>query len=209
HVQPPDLGAYALDARSGFLRLRGAAARLGEGDGPVTFVGRRLEHPDFTATARLDFDPADERAEAGISLLNNGTHFDLLVRRSNGQRVVVVRLQFGTVHYESDAIVLAPGVVDLRVEGDGPTFRFSFGQGQGALQPIQDVSARYLSSETIGGFTGVYVGLYATGNGRPSEAPADYDWFEYMAGRPASPNAEAFDDVSTDQDTTRRSTPSR
>jgi len=39
--------------------------------------------------------------------------------------------------------------------------------------------ARYLSSETVGGFTGVYVGMYATGNGKASNAFADYDWFEY------------------------------
>ena len=39
--------------------------------------------------------------------------------------------------------------------------------------------ARYLSSETVGGFTGVYVGLYATGNGKVCTADADYDWFEY------------------------------
>jgi beta-xylosidase len=38
---------------------------------------------------------------------------------------------------------------------------------------------RYLSSEVAGGFTGVYVGLYATGNGRPASAPAHFDWFDY------------------------------
>jgi len=29
-------------------------------------------------------------------------------------------------------------------------------------------------------FTGVFFGLYATGNGRQSAAPADFDWFEYV-----------------------------
>jgi alpha-N-arabinofuranosidase len=36
-----------------------------------------------------------------------------------------------------------------------------------------------LSTEKIGGFTGVYVGLYATGYGQKSSRPADFDWFEY------------------------------
>ena len=27
------------------------------------------------------------------------------------------------------------------------------------------------------------IGLYATGNGRPATAPADFDWFEYEADR--------------------------
>ena len=38
---------------------------------------------------------------------------------------------------------------------------------------------RYLSSEVAGGFRGVYVGLYATGNGQPATAPAHFDWFDY------------------------------
>jgi hypothetical protein len=33
--------------------------------------------------------------------------------------------------------------------------------------------------EQTGGFTGVYVGLYAAGNGQQSTVPADFDWFEY------------------------------
>jgi alpha-N-arabinofuranosidase len=41
---------------------------------------------------------------------------------------------------------------------------------------------RDLSSEKAGGFTGVFLGLYATGNGQKSARPADFDWFEY---RPA------------------------
>ncbi|WP_148660887.1 glycoside hydrolase family 43 protein [Marinilabilia salmonicolor] len=41
----------------------------------------------------------------------------------------------------------------------------------------------FLSTQTVGWFTGVYVGLYATGNGESSEVPAVYDWFEYAAIR--------------------------
>ncbi|WNH12585.1 hypothetical protein [Thalassobellus suaedae] len=31
----------------------------------------------------------------------------------------------------------------------------------------------------VGGFTGVYVGLYATGKGKKGESEANFDWFEY------------------------------
>jgi hypothetical protein len=57
--------------------------------------------------------------------------------------------------------------------------RFSFMFGALLLGATRD-----LSSETIGGFTGVYVGMYATGNGRKSTHPADFDRFEYQAERP-------------------------
>jgi xylan 1,4-beta-xylosidase len=40
-------------------------------------------------------------------------------------------------------------------------------------------STRELSSAVAGGFLGVWVGMYASGNGRASAAVADFDWFEY------------------------------
>lgn len=185
YVQNPEADRYSLDVRPGFLRLRGSALILGEGDGSTTFVGRRLQDMYFTSTSRIEFNPANDNEAAGMVLLNNGTHFDLLIRRSQGQRVLVARLQFGSVTYESDEAVLAPGPVNLRIEGVRSAFKFSFGQGDSAYKQIQEVSARYLSSETIGGFTGTYVGLYATGSGRPSTTNADYDWFEYVVNNPS------------------------
>ena len=184
YVQSPQLDRYSLDARPGFLRLRGSAVTLGAADGSPIFVGRRLQHMYFMSTSRIEFDPANENEEAGIVLLNNGTHFDLLIKRSNGSRVLVTRLQFGSITYESDEVVLASGPVNLRIEGARSVFRFSYAQGDNDYQEIQEVNARYLSSETIGGFTGTYVGLYATGNGQPSVANADYDWFEYLVNNP-------------------------
>ncbi len=186
YVQIPEADRYSVEARPGFLRLKGSALTLGSRDGSPTFVGRRLQDMDFTSTSRLEFDPSRENEEAGIVLLNNGTHFDLLIRRSGGKRVLVARLQFESVTYESDEIALAPGPVDLRVQGARSVFRFSYSQGGGEFKDVQEVSARYLSSETIGGFTGTYVGLYATGNGQPSATDADYDWFEYVANEPQS-----------------------
>ncbi len=36
-----------------------------------------------------------------------------------------------------------------------------------------------MSSPAAGGFTGAYIGMYASANGRPSDNVADFDWFEY------------------------------
>ena len=38
-----------------------------------------------------------------------------------------------------------------------------------------------ISTEKIGGFTGVFIGMYATGNGSSNTNPADFDWFDYEA----------------------------
>ena len=51
--------------------------------------------------------------------------------------------------------------------------------GSDALTPLASGQVRYLTQHVAGGFTGVYFGMYATGNGEPCRAPADFDWFDY------------------------------
>jgi alpha-N-arabinofuranosidase len=38
---------------------------------------------------------------------------------------------------------------------------------------------RFLSTETIGGFTGVMLGLFAQSNSETRQGYVDVDWFEY------------------------------
>ncbi|WP_245949343.1 reverse transcriptase domain-containing protein [Lutibacter citreus] len=42
------------------------------------------------------------------------------------------------------------------------------------------LDVRYLSSETNGGFTGVYLGLYATSKNKTTKTYADFDSFNYV-----------------------------
>ena len=143
-------------------------------------MGRRLQDLNFMASAQVEFNPGKVNEEAGIILLNNGAHFDLLIKQSKGKRVLVCRLRFGSVIHESEEITLKPGPVKLAVKGEHTSFTFEYSQGDEPYKEVQKVDSKFLSSETVGGFTGVYVGLYATGNGKPSTANADFDWFEYI-----------------------------
>jgi len=49
----------------------------------------------------------------------------------------------------------------------------------GKFTELAKAETRYLASEVAGGFTGVYIGLYATGNGAKASQPAYFDWFRY------------------------------
>ena len=40
-------------------------------------------------------------------------------------------------------------------------------------------STRDVSNEVVGGFTGVFIGMYASGNGQANTNPADFDWFDF------------------------------
>jgi xylan 1,4-beta-xylosidase len=67
----------------------------------------------------------------------------------------------------------------LSVEAAPMGYRMFYQAPGGTRSALCSAETRPLSSEEAGGFTGVYVGMYATGNGRRCAAPADFDWFEY------------------------------
>lgn len=180
YVQTPRTNNYQLDMQKGTLALLGSAIKVGE-KGQPTFAGRRLTDIRFEATARMDFDPKNEKEEAGLLLVNNGSHFDIMVSKIKGKRFLIVQLQFGQTIYRSEKIALKPGYVDLRIEGNGPEFKFSYAQQNDTFKTVETADARFLSTQTVGWFTGIYVGMYASGNGKAAENPAVFHWFDYQS----------------------------
>ncbi|MCB8999809.1 MAG: glycoside hydrolase family 43 protein [Bacteroidales bacterium] len=176
-IQPPkkDHPFYLIE--NGTLRLKGLAAEIGGQETPA-FIGRRLQDMNFTATTSMSFNPENDNEQAGLSLVNNGQHFDLLVKRKGNKRVVCAEMQFGSIRYKSREFGLKPGPVELKITGKGSTFTFMFSQN-GEYIPIEEVDSRFLSTETVGWFTGVYVGFYASGKGKECKEYADFDYFEY------------------------------
>src|SRR5262249_2915889 len=71
------------------------------------------------------------------------------------------------------------GDVVLSVEARPLQYNFFYQSTDGEPVSLGTVATRDLSSEKIGGFTGAFIGLYATGNGQPCTVPADFDWFDY------------------------------
>jgi hypothetical protein len=79
----------------------------------------------------------------------------------------------------------------LRVTGDYLDYRFSYSLDGTDWQPFgEKVDGAVLSPAVLGGFnyTGVYLGLYASSIGAPTENHADFDYFLYR------PMADGRDD---------------
>jgi alpha-N-arabinofuranosidase len=175
----PVVENYSLTERKGFLRLRGSETNLLDVASP-TFVGRRQQHFDFTATASLEFDPQNSYEEAGLTLLmTNEHHYDFFVTNRGGQRVLVVKFNLELIQHTAAEIPLAPGAVQLRITGTKELYHFSFSQNGAEFREVAKVNTRYLGTEVTNGYNGVVIGLYATGNGKPCATPADFDWFDY------------------------------
>jgi alpha-N-arabinofuranosidase len=188
-LRNPRPESYSLDARPGWLTLRGGA--IGPGDaGSPTWVARRQQHLAARAAALLDFVPGREGDEAGISVYMNPTHrYEIGIGRTGAKRRVFLRQRVGPYLEAVTASAAIEGTepVVLRVDATPDEYAFSYGLApagipdDAASRPLGKALTRYLSSEVAGGFTGVYLGLYATGNGQPSSIPAQFDWFDYEA----------------------------
>jgi len=142
-------------------------------------VGRRQEHFSCEVSTLLDFVPAAENEEAGLTILaDNRHHCELAVTLLHGKRYAIVRRRIGSLSAEVACEELPEGVVELAIRADKTTYRFLAGQ-PGKLREIAAAETRYLSTQVAGGYTGVYFGLYATASGEESVSKAFFDWFDY------------------------------
>jgi xylan 1,4-beta-xylosidase len=168
---------WSLTAREGWLRLVGNGRTLNQVDAPA-FIGRRQQHLTCEVRALVDYNPQFSGDEAGLALYQNEDHhYELFITQENGQRIIGVRQRIGAlmavVYQES----LAAGFVTLIIRADPKEYHFSYAVGGAPQVNLTTARTRYLSTEVAGGFTGVYVGMYAYG-----DTPADFDYFTVSGG---------------------------
>ncbi len=178
-IRNPNPEHWSLTARPGCLRLNGTRASLDAVTSPA-FAGRRQQHFELRASALLEFEPALEGEEAGLTLrANEENHHDLCVVRAEGRRRVRLRERekgASRVLVELDA---PAGPLVLAVEATRERYDFSVTGSDGTARFVGSTSPVPLSSESAGGFTGVYIGLYASTTHDRTMPPADFDWFDY------------------------------
>jgi xylan 1,4-beta-xylosidase len=187
YLRNPHKADYSLSERKGFLRLHGTAVTMTEVDSP-TFVGRRQTDLDCIASTLVDFDPRNEDEEAGLVARGNDKHhYQIAVTRKDDKRQILLRkvlqgeLAEPLLHAE-----IGEGPVELSIKATSLMYEFYYRLRDGAEILLGSAPTRGVSVEEIGFedgmcFTGVYFGVYATGNGRRSETPADFEWFEYVS----------------------------
>jgi xylan 1,4-beta-xylosidase len=179
-VRNPHDGDWSLTERPGYLRLHGSPVRLSDKDSPA-LVCRRQTGLGCQASTRLTFEPASDNEEAGLVVRgNDANHFEVGVTRHNGRRQVFFRQVLGGKAVEPVRYEDAPaGDVILTVSAKPLEYEFFYQSPDGSPISFGTAKTQDLSSEKIGGFTGAFIGMYATGNGQSSTVPADFDWFEY------------------------------
>ena len=85
----------------------------------------------------------------------------------------------GLLTHEEPGVPVGQGDVHLRVTSESQYYAFSYSTNGREFHELGKLNCRYLSTETVGGFTGIMLGLFATAGSDASKATAEYDYFDY------------------------------
>jgi len=180
---------YNLDVRKGWLQISLRPEQLTELVNP-SLIARRQEHHSFEAYTSMNFKPESENESAGLVVFQNDRfHFRLLLILEEGnQYIQLVKagkpgMEFRNQLIEEEMAKIPYSGMDvvLGIKASNLDYQFYVGPNNENLKPIGEIqNGRILSSNWAGGFTGTYIGMYATSKNKKSTNSAFFDWFNYQ-----------------------------
>jgi len=174
------LDCYSLKERKGWLRLKPALTTLDDATSP-TFLARRQTELTFAVTAKVDASRLSEGMQGGITAyaapLN---HYDVVLQRRDGKLYAQSRIRIGSLTHSDNEIALDNNQIYVRIASDRAYYYMQVSSDGKTFQTLAKMDYRYLSSEVIGGFTGVMLGLFAQSSVSGDSGYLDIDWVEYI-----------------------------
>ena len=180
----------SLEARKGFLRLRGRDSLTSKHS--QSLIARRVQSYSIEATTCLEFDPIFFQQLAGLVFYYNTGHYHYLYVAGNdngtGKQIGIISSDNFSVERQTDMIdashhdrILLKGVLD------GASLQFYYSLDEINFAPIGEMlDASILSDDYVRdgseryrpAFTGCFVGMCCQDLASHS-ITADFDWFEY------------------------------
>jgi len=182
-IRTPHSKWWSLTDRMGFLRLQLRPEMISEVVNP-SFIGRRQESPDCSATVKLEFVPATENEEAGLVVERDKDNFFRFTLGYEAGQKVLRLIQRSSAKPEDDLIakkVVSSGSIHLQISTEGVFYTFSYSvNGKDWIVLENKLDGSFLGMKNAGRFTGTFIGMYASSNGNQSQNHAVFDWFEYI-----------------------------
>eukprot|EP00931_Biecheleriopsis_adriatica_P056252 TRINITY_DN33325_c0_g1_i1.p1 TRINITY_DN33325_c0_g1~~TRINITY_DN33325_c0_g1_i1.p1 ORF type:complete len:567 (+),score=89.03 TRINITY_DN33325_c0_g1_i1:64-1764(+) len=181
----PKDGAFSLTDRAGHLRLFAQAQTIQERKS-CSLLGFRQRQSEFTYLAEMEFCPKSEGSEAGVCLFQKDENFvKFTVELTKGSHCLSVALK----EKEKELRVVAAvsleafkGKIHLRLcckpGEDEYRFAYSLDAGSSFVEVHKGIENHLLMSF---GYTGSYLGLYCTSNGKAEGDYADFDSVKHQA----------------------------
>ena len=171
-VRTPAKDLYSLTDVPGYLKLSCSEAKS-SGNHTPAYIGRRLHHHKFSVQTRMYFTPSKFSESAGLLVFKDERHQYYMKVSKEG--IALQKVEFEVIaemgkplrwsQLEGYMATADPGkfkFIDLKITSDGETFSFWYApDGKKWQALIEGVDASYLTSASVGGFTGTLIGPYA------------------------------------------------
>ncbi|KAJ7688997.1 glycosyl hydrolase [Mycena rosella] len=196
-LRTPYKAFHSLTARPGYLRLNANSFALGDRDSPALLLRKQTSYEE-TFETELDFAAPTNLTEAGVTIFYSDLlHNDLgIVGDGDGGRQIVTRTNVQGVQVGPWALVYtnstittvayhplttASGPIRFKIVGNSTSYSLGYAEGSSTefIFPTK-IDSVLLSVPPVGGFffKGAAFGVYNTGNGKPSLAPADFAYWK-------------------------------
>lgn len=168
-IRTPRERWYDFSSTPGWLTLRARSADITKRAQP-SFVGRRQQHLNATATTRMRYTPTRDGDKAGLmAFQNDDFSYFIAVTMDSGKTVVRLEERSGdSTKVYPKILGSAPLIGDaasdiyLKIVARGALYDFYYGSTADNWTLLKaDVDGRVLSTKVSRGFVGTVFGLYA------------------------------------------------
>ena len=173
----PQKGTYLINHKDGFLRLFSSKNVIENRKG-CSLLGIRQIETDFEFSVKMLYNPTIQGGQAGISLFQkDNNYFTFTVEKNKENHVLKLLLK----ERKKEPVVIHQtfiksynGSITFKVNSENNSYNFyySLDDGNSYKSFLETGSDKILSN----GYTGAYMGLYTTINGKNIEEFADFDW---------------------------------
>ena len=173
-------GAYSLSEKPGHLRLNTLPAVIRE-RGRAALLGIRQTETHFGYETRMLFTPQNDGSEAGMVLFQKDDNYiGFTLKRENGThrlRLTLARTGSEPEVRQQSTIENYVGEMFFKAEFIDGEYVFNWALHEnGEYEEFARLPGDAILSQ---GYTGAYLGLYATSNGLRGSGHADFDWVMY------------------------------
>lgn len=176
----PVENTFSLTHRKGWLRLYQKPDTIAMRS-RCSQMGFRQKETDFEYSVKMNFEPEKEQSEAGISLfIQDDNYINFTIIKNEGNIVLKLKIQEGKkapYNFKNKILENYEGDIVLSVVSKNGKYNYAYSVDNGetfiafANTPSDLIICR--------GYTGAYLGIYASSNDRTTNEYADFDWANY------------------------------
>ena len=174
----PQKGTYLINHKDGYLRLF-SSKNVIENRKSCSLLGIRQIETDFEFSVKMLYNPSIPEVQAGVSLFQKDDNYLTFTIERDREQNIILKL----VSKEQKKVPVVIQQTFLKSYNDSIIFKvFSKNQSYKYYYSLDNGTNFNFFAETSSGlllskgYTGAYMGIYSTSNGKNTEEYVDFDW---------------------------------